>query len=525
MVYYCRMKIHMKYIISILTIGLIAPLVVFGAGRFAKPSVIEASIETNQVKIQWDKVAHVKRYQLRLFNGNCSERIKKYSISKYRTRKKISSLTADTKYCIKMRAKYKDGSHDRFSKPRKFRTLADTDVGPQFGVNFIPYFSTDGDAIAEATQPGAMEAIYDDLGVDIFRQLTSADVIWSNVATPDNQFDFTNPDSVLLTTTHEPVVDLFSYQYAEGTTPEDELLGDTSPEKNLTAEQETYIGTVVDRYKDYVTYWEIGNEMAHWESDYPGEFSPEEQGAWLASVAEVIKAHDPDALILLPGLISITDDNTDDWLTGVVTGGGTDWFDIVDYHYYNRWQAYEPARAALQETLVTLEIDDKPVWLTETGATSDSTLDNKTNYPNSTTEQAADVFRRIIPSYAAGDVLAIWHTIIGNDDEGNNFRYFGLFYPSDMSKKPAYYSVQLLTSYVLPFSTVEKQSDYVYKITKTDGTICYVAWSATSTSWTIPEGMSQTTSVVPNDDGSFAWTTVSPGDTINLTTAPVLVTE
>lgn len=519
------MKIQMKYILSILAIGLITPLVVFGAGRFAKPSIVEGSIETNQVKIQWDKVAHIKSYQLRLFNANCSERIRKYSISKYRTRKKITSLTADTKYCIKMRAKYTDGTHDRFSKPRKFRTLADTDVGPQFGVNFIPYFSTDSDAITEATQPAAMEAIYDDLGVDIFRQLTSADVIWSNVAVSEDQFDFTNPDLVLLTTTHEPVVDLFSYQYADGTTPEDELLGDTTPEKSLTTEQETYIGTVVDHYKDYVTYWEIGNEMAHWESDFPGEFTPEEQGVWLASVAEVIKAHDPDAMILLPGLINITDDNTDDWLTGVVAGGGADWFDIVDYHYYNRWQAYEPARAALQETLVTLGIDDKPVWLTETGATSDNTLNNKTDYPNSTTEQAADVFRRTIPSYAAGDVLAIWHTLIGNDDDGNNFRYFGLFYPADMSKKPAYYAVQLLTSYVLPFSTVEKQSDYIYKISKTDGIVCYVAWSATNSSWTIPEGMGQTTSVVPNDDGSFTWTTVSPGDAVDLTTTPVLVIE
>ncbi len=512
-------------IISImLLVGFITPMLVFGASRFPKPTIVDDTLQPTQVKIHWEKQSKVKRYQLRLFNSDCSNRIKKYKISKHKTHKVIKALTADTKYCIKMRAKYKDGTHDRFSNPRRFTTTANAIVATplQLGVNFIPYFSTENAALSEATQPTAIEATFTDLGIGTFRQMTGSDLIWSNVSAANNQFDFTTEDAVLTTTTHEPIVTLFSYQFAEGTSPEDELMGDTTPEKNLTAEQETYIGTVVDRYKADVTYWEIGNELAHWESDYPGQFTPEEQGAWLAAVSAVIKEHDPEAKVVLPGLINITTDNTDDWLTGVIAGGGTEWFDIVGYHYYNRWQAFEEARSALQTTLVNLGIADKPVWLTETGATSDVTLTNKTNYPNSTTEQAADVFRRIIPSYAAGDEVAIWHTLLGNTETDNNFRYFGLL-DGSLNKKPAYYSLQLLSTEILPFNTVEKQTDYVYQITKTDGAIYYVAWSATADNMAIPTGITQYTSVVPNDDGSFNWIDVDPGDTVNLNTIPILL--
>lgn len=505
------------WFLSILLVAF--PVFVFASSRFPKPSVVDGSLLIHSVNISWEKQQNVKHYKLRLFNSDCSTLIKTYKLKKAKNKKKIKGLDPATSYCIRMRAQFTDGTHDRFSKKLTFTTL-DPAKG-QFGVNFIRFFSDENDALSAATQPAVIDADFSALGVDTFRQITSGDLIWSNVESDNGTYDFTDEDAVLMTTTHMPIVDLFSYQYANSTAPW-ESLGGTGTGTTLTAEAEEYIGTTVDRYKDYVKYWEIGNELAHWELTNPGEFSAAEQGLWLQSVAEVIRAHDPDAVILLPGLISITTDNVDDWLTPVIDSAGTDWFDIVNYHYYSRWQAFDSARAALQTLIDTAGIGDKPVWMTETGTSSDSSNSQRTDYPNSTNEQAADIFRRALMSYAAGDTLVEWHTYIGNDESDQDFRYFGLV-NEDLSKQPAYYSVQLLTSEIIPFSSVEKESDYVYKVTRTDGSVRYVAWSGTTGSLTVPSGMSSQTSVVPDSSGNFSWTNVTTGSTISLTDIPVVL--
>ncbi len=500
-------------------ICLMLPIVSLAAHRFAKPTIVADSITVDSIQMTWEKEQRVKFYRLKLMDASCTDTIQRYKIKKTRTKKRLNDLAVNTSYCIRMRALHANGNKDRWSKKLKFTTLTST---PRFGVNFIRFFSDDTDALATATQPAVVDADFSALGVDVFRMLTSADTIWSNIELPEDQYDFTNADAVLTTTVHEPIANLFGYQYASGTTPWEQLMGDSTPEKELTADQEDFIATVVDRYQDDVRYWEIGNEMAHWQLADPGAFTEEEQGAWLAAVAAVIRQHDPDAIVVLAGLISITADNADDWLTGVVAGGGTDWFDVVGYHYYGRWQAFNTERTGLQDVLEDLDIADKPVWMTETGTTSDASNTERTDYPNSTSQQAADLFRRAIQSYAAGDEMVIWHSYIGNDDDGEEFRYFSLI-NEDLTKQPAYYTTQLLTSEVLPFTSITVVSDTIYQIKHNDGSIAYVAWSGTSADWTIPDDMSTMTSVVPNDDGTFSWQSVAPGDTVSLDSVPLLL--
>lgn len=501
--------------------GLFLPVTGSAGHRFPKPQVVEGSIQIHQVKIEWEKQKKVKEYKVRLKTKDCAELIKKFSIDKDKTRKKIRKLTEDTEYCVRMRAIYTDGSKDHWSKKLKFTTLTST---PSFGLNFIRFYSTDSDEMEAATQPSTVSQDFDSLGVGVYRQLTSADLIWSNVETADGTFDFTKEDGVLPVLDHEPIVDLFSYQYADGTTPWDELMGDDTPEKNLTAQQEEYIGTVVDRYKDNVKYWEIGNEMDHWELTRPGEFTAEEQGAWLANVAQVIREHDSDAIIVLPGLISITSGNVGDWLPGAVAGGGTDWFDVVGYHYYGRWQAFNTEREALQDLLEQLGIQDKPVWMTETGTSSDPTNTDRTNYPNSEAQQAADIFRRALLGYAAGDKMMIWHSYIGNDESDEEFRYFSLV-NEDLTQQDAYYTTQLLTQQVIPFVNIERidEAQYIYKVKRNDHSKVYVAWSGTNSEFSIPDNMTEMTSVVPNSDGTFTWKEVTPGERVELSTIPILV--
>jgi hypothetical protein len=163
--------------------------------------------------------------------------------------------------------------------------------------------------------------------------------------------------------------------------------------------------------------------------------------------------------------------------------------------------------------------------LTETGSTTDESLALRTDYPNSDTSQAADIFRRIVPAYALGDDLVLWHTYIDSKNSPTNpWRLYGI--RSDQgAAHPSLSALKLLTQELLPFEKVEALSKNpggvnAYKITKQSGQVCYVAWGVGD--YPIPAGVTQATSVIPNDDGNYAWTVLNSNN-ISLAAEPVLL--
>ncbi len=494
-------------------------------GRYTQPTVPTSKIKLHRAKIKWDSAKHVDHFSLKLLSGAQGKHlVKKYTIDGSKHKKVVKELSADTTYAVRLKAYYTDGQHSRYSKKVSFTTDAET-VPVQFGLNFITLDGADGDNTDYYTD-------LTNLGAQTLRQITTVDLLWSNVEPTDDNWNFADADAAIPSMPFEPIVTLFRPQYASGTPPW--ATASSTFQKTVGTEAEDYITTVVDRYKDDVKYWEIGNEMDHWialssdssADDIPayaeGEtFTSEEQGVFLAEVSALIRAHDPDAVVIMPGMGGLNSNTLDDWLTGVVAGGGTDWFDVVNYHYYEDWRHYANSRADLQTTMEALGISDKTVWNTETGTTSDPTLTIRTNYPNSDSTQASDVFRRVVQSYAADDALVIWHTYTGNDDADNDFRYYGIV-DSNTAPKLAYYGIQLLTSELLPLASITTTGTYSYTITKTDGSLRYVAWSGTTADWTVPTGVTEYTSVVPNSSGEYSWQSVEAGDTLTLTSTPIL---
>jgi len=417
---------------------------------------------------------------------------------------------------------------------------------PQIGFNFIRLFSglpddKKGavDLKTTATQPDTTFKDFDDLGNLAYRQFTKADLGWNTIEPKNGEWHFTEADEVIKNGTSEPIVTLFSLQYASPTPPWS--TGSSTFQKSLsTADAREYVAVVANRYKDDVTYWEIGNELDHWRAADPGTtppegamaklpvpspkdgFSPEEQGTFLNEVAAIIKRIDHNAIIVLPGMSSLDSYTLDTWLPGVAKSG--DWFDVVNYHYYGDWKNYDASRNALTKKLTDLGLQDKPVWLTETGSTSSRTLKTRTNYPNSETSQAADIFRRIIPAYAAGDSLVLWHTYIGSPSISSNpWRDYGVL-DAYGNKKPAYYAFKLLSDELLPFSSVEAvpsmAGSFIYKITTTSGHEKYVGWGTGT--WNKPAIVTQMTSAVPNKDGSYSWTLAK---NVTLSDIPVIMRE
>lgn len=415
----------------------------------------------------------------------------------------------------------------------------DRSAHPQIGLNFIRfYWDSSNDP---HYQPGWIFSDFAKLGVQTFRQFVKADLLWKNVEPQDNRWHWSEADAVIANPNFEPIVTLFAMQYTSPTPP-----WATTPsqfQKTLGPEARDYLQHVIARYGPYVKYWEIGNEMDHWRAADPGNrhplrfppaypvdgFSPQEQGAFLAQVADFIRQRDPDAVIIIPGMGGLSDYTLNNWFAGVITGGGSDWFDVINYHFYGAWQSYAKLRKDLEGFIIDHGLGDKPVWLTETGSTASPTLTSRTDYPNSPPTQAADVFRRLIQAYGYGDSLAIWHTYIGSDDlPSNPWRLYGLRTDAatGAQAQPAYYSFKLLAQELIPFAQVKilaGQSGGVnnYEIITQTGAKKYVAWG--SGNLTIPSGITQMTSVIPLANGSFSWQPVQAGQTITLSPYPVLL--
>jgi hypothetical protein len=409
--------------------------------------------------------------------------------------------------------------------------------GPQVGLNFVRFAwvkrgrhagpsMSDADILADLSQ----------LQVDAVRQLVRADLLWREVEPQDNVWDFSRADKILSAVPGTPIVTLFSMQYASATPPWAEP---GAFQRTLGPEAKNYLDTVVRRYRDQVRYWEIGNEMDHWRAADPGSpkrpdakapphappggFSPAEQGAFLAEVADFIRARDPDAVIVMPGMGGLSPYVLQTWLPGVIAGAGKDAFDVVNYHYYGPWERGIALREGLASRLTELGLGSKPVWLTETGSTASPSLRLRTDYPNGPPSQAADVFRRTLPAWAAGDSLVLWHTHVSSPQRPQNrWQLYGLR-QSDGRMLPSWYSFKLLTTEVTPFAAVTPMAglgsgQYGYRVQRRDGTLRWVFWGRGSVQ--APVGAQHMTSVAPSA-GGFQWQAV--GQSLVLSLEPILL--
>jgi len=414
---------------------------------------------------------------------------------------------------------------------------------PQLGLNFIRFFWPKGrgasmDTTTPFLQPAAIFKDFDELGAQCYRQFVRADLLWNVVEPQAGRWDFTAADAVLKSGGSTPIVTLFANQYASPTPP---WYGQADTfQKTLGNEAKVYLSIVVDRYGKYVKYWELGNEMSHWRAADPGDararreklpaclpadgFSPAEQGRFFAEAASFIRERDADAVIVMPGMPGFSDYEFDTWLPGVIGAAGANTFDVVTYHYYGDWSRYAQGRAELSSAANELGLSGKPVWNTETGSTASPTLTIRTDYPNSPESQAADVFRRIVQSYAAGDSLVCWHTYISSEDNArNDWRLYGLL-TADGTRLPSYYSFKLLGNELVPFEKVEKvaaSGQYVFKVTRSDGGVRYVAWGDGSLN--VPQGMTSSASVVGGASGDIAWRPATAGRSLTLSEVPVLL--
>ena len=245
----------------------------------------------------------------------------------------------------------------------------------------------------------------------------------------------------------------------------------------------SFMQAVVNRYSQPefgVRYWELGNEP---DVD-PSLVEPDKQfGCWgdiddpyyggrhygnmLKVVTPAIKAANPDAQVLIGGLLLATPDTTDPnlgkpelFLRGILQAGAAPYFDILPYHAYTLyvgeqvdydnsvwsaswypWGGWTVGKARyLRQTMADYGVD-KPLVINEIalGCRDDFTECDPPS-PEFYEAQADYVVRTFTRDLAEGIQVLQWYTL-----EGPGWREGGLL-NADGSPRPSYVAYQQLVT-------------------------------------------------------------------------------
>ncbi len=299
----------------------------------------------------------------------------------------------------------------------------------------------------------------DEAGAKSMRQLAYADVYWRIIEPTDNNWNWTFADSAFNNNFGiTPIPELFALM-GPGDTIGIQVpwLACTSPScywdlATDSVSTKDYLFNVINRYKGVTKYWEIANEF---ESALPPTgLSPIAKVNFLNYTYNWIKDIDTAAQVLFPGLIGtcgIPFSNATNNLDILLSNGGANSFDIMNYHDYNSWWTLPLHYDSIKSVMNNYGLNNIPIWVTETSISSVNQSPITPTY-SSEDEQAADVFRRLGLLWAKGAEVVMWHSNWSSSDL-NGWGEFGLLNAIGKKKK-AFHSYRLLNDKVTNFTNV-----------------------------------------------------------------------
>ena len=359
----------------------------------------------------------------------------------------------------------------------------------RFGINggMYPEIRKGEEAIRAVTEE------LDELGM-IWLRHPGQDVAWFEVQPSRDTWNFAKLDAVINDNHHPWVIEIygpvgtaypfegdFTKQHLESLGGKDEIMqyiidhtvNMNDPQQK--ADAELYVKTFVNRYKDKIKYWEIGNE---------GLQAPESFDT-ITNTYQWIKEAYPDSVVMITAAAG--DDDTVynaglEAFNSLMGRGIADYFDIGNIHYYGKIEGdfekkLERRFDQYKEIMARYGVQ-KPIWITETSTSSheNSVLSGQ----SSEQIQARHVVKRLVIFSAKGAEKVFWHGY-GETFEDNKFFQCNLIDPDTDIPKPAYYTFKLLVDKLDFYKSVVTLGDddvRLYKfITHKDEPV-FVAWSS-----------------------------------------------
>ena len=267
-----------------------------------------------------------------------------------------------------------------------------------------------------------------------------------------------------------------------------------------------------------VKYWELGNEpdvdpslvkphsgFGCWGDADDPYYGGEYYARMLRTVYPAIKATDPEAQVLIGGLLLDKEPAMDDlpnppgrFLEGILQGGGGDFFDVVSFHAYalydgklHDWELLNPAwverggvvagKVSFLRQVLAAYGYNKPIMLTEAGLLCAGCSSPPPG--GFLAAQAAYVPRLYTRNIALGLTTTVWFTL-----DGPGWREAGLL-GRDQTPRPAYRALQTMTrllddaEYVGPIEVDAGLTGYAFQ--RSDRQV-WVLWSSTGAPVQIP---------------------------------------
>ncbi|NTU81228.1 MAG: glycoside hydrolase family 5 protein [Chloroflexales bacterium] len=287
------------------------------------------------------------------------------------------------------------------------------------------------------------------------------------------------------------------------------------------AEFAAFMQALVNRYKDRVSYWELGNEpdvdpslvatdnvFGCWGDISDPYYGGERYGRMLRAVAPAIRRADPGARIVIGGLLLATPNTTDPgmghpeaFLDGILRAGAGGSFDILAYHAYpsypnqqidydleagNGWRDYggwTVGKARYLRGVMQRYGLNKPLWLDETGLLCTPPYAECTSPTSAFFQAQADHIVRIASRAAAAGVQQVsWYTL-----DGPGWRSSALL-DENQQPRPVYttyqHLIRRLGQYFGVAATTYSAETEAYRYNK-GSTVVDVVWSRSSAVRTI----------------------------------------
>lgn len=240
--------------------------------------------------------------------------------------------------------------------------------------------------------------------------------------------------------------------------------------------REKYIDSIVKRYNNVVTSWEIINEVdKKINRKKRGWLNAEEYVKLLKMAHSSIKSNNKDAIVIFSGLSNINSNIVD----SVFCHDVNSYFDIMNIHRYcnksrepeKMIETFEEIRLKMQKYNI-----DKPLWLTECGTSTAKGWSTEKI-------QAQRLPRIFLISFACGADKVFWYKSRSNELSDDRDCHFGLWH-KDYAPKLAFYTFQTLTKMCPDGSTRPqlKNNDgiFIAKWKRPDGKNVWALWTSKS---------------------------------------------
>lgn len=289
------------------------------------------------------------------------------------------------------------------------------------------------------------------------------------------------------------------------------------------ADAEKYVKTFVNRYKDKIKYWEIGNEGIV----APGTFDI------IRNTYTWIKEVYPEAMVIITGVAGDDDQMFNEHLEALgslLAKGIGEYFDIANIHYYGRIRdkfdvklekIYEDYKATMDKYGV-----EKPIWVTETSTSSHA--NSVLSGPSSEQEQARHVVKRLVIFSAKGAEKVFWHDYKETYSD-NKFYQCNLVDPETSIPKPAYYTYKLVVEKIGYYRTVQTLMSgpvSLYKFTNPNNQHVLVAWAESPKTVDLTEFIEAenvlVTRIVENASTN-PQTSIAKTSAVQLTVSPIFI--